>query len=249
MTESQLEGQQRNLSSRGVTWWHRRRFQELERFIESNPQIRRCVDIGAGSGLLGDYLRERLPDIEYLWSESSEILSALLTQKFPTSSRVTNLSQFSTSDVIAVLDVLEHVEDDWDFMNKLAQQSAIGSHLVVTVPLGKRFFSDWDTRLGHYRRYQKAEIVDLLRNSGYRPVSSRYLFPELIPLLVLRVVSHRNVRRVSRSGSEIGNQSAEFPNLPEWLDRLLLLMSTAINRLSRMIPLGSSLVVYAERRR
>jgi len=67
-------------------------------------------------------------------------------------------------DAICALDVLEHVEDDFDFLNTLVNLLKPGSPLLLTVPAFQFLFSDHDRNLRHFRRYTGGQIIELLQD-------------------------------------------------------------------------------------
>jgi hypothetical protein len=110
-----------------------------------------------------------------------------------------------------------------------------GGHLVVTVPALQWAFSSWDTELGHYRRYSKKSLRTELATAGFVVDEVGYLFPEMLPLLPIR-----KLRRAKR-------ESADFPELRPWLNRVGYLISSTTARLRRVWPGGTSAVAVAHR--
>ena len=62
------------------------------------------------------------------------------------------------ADVILLLDVLEHVEDDRGFLTSLVRENTRpGSLVLISVPAWSRLFSAHDVYLKHHRRYAPDE--------------------------------------------------------------------------------------------
>ena len=55
--------------------------------------------------------------------------------------------------LVLLMDVLEHVPDDFAFLSGLLAASAPGTDFLVTVPANPSFWSAHDESNGHYRRY------------------------------------------------------------------------------------------------
>jgi hypothetical protein len=55
--------------------------------------------------------------------------------------------------LVLLMDVLEHVPDDFAFLSELMAASAPGTAFLVTVPANPSFWSTHDESNGHYRRY------------------------------------------------------------------------------------------------
>jgi hypothetical protein len=96
-------------------------------------------------------------------------------------------------------------------------------------------WSAWDTMLGHYRRYTKATLREAVGSLPLRIEEESYVFPELIPLGL--------VRRVRLRGTELDPEAAEFPQLPKPLNETLYRVGKASVSLRRFWPAGTSLFV------
>ena len=124
------------------------------------------------------------------------------------------------------------------FLRELVDKMRSGAQLIVTVPALPMLWSDWDAILGHFRRYDRAS---LRRAVGTCPVHIRelsYIFPELVPLGVLRRVMPRDAG---------GKGSGEFPDLPPSVNASLYWLGRGSMRLRRFMPFGSSLVMRIEK--
>jgi SAM-dependent methyltransferase len=82
----------------------------------------------------------------------------------------------SSFDLVAALDVLEHVDDDVGVMASLVQLARPGGLIIVTVPAHQILWASHDRRLHHLRRYGRRQIRELAegqaRRSRSRPRST-----------------------------------------------------------------------------
>lgn len=78
-------------------------------------------------------------------------------------------------DAVVLINVLEHVADDTRAVRALARALAPGGHLVLVVPALRALFSDFDRRIGHYRRYERDELAVLAGAAGLDVVELRAL--------------------------------------------------------------------------
>lgn len=226
-----LEQQQLHVAP-SPTFWHRVRFELVEAHLRTRPTTA-VIDVGAGSGLLGEHLRHT--GVRYRFTEASPALADSLVERFGADSLDDGAGPITSDVVVTLLDVVEHVEDDAGLLRSLAARMQPGADLVLTVPALQWLFSSWDTDLGHHRRYGKRQLADLVTRSGFDVVEAGYLFPELIPPAL--------VRKLRRSGSG----AAEFPSLPGAVDRTAEAVSRLTARLRRWWPLGTSVLVVARR--
>jgi SAM-dependent methyltransferase len=223
--------QQQLLIAPSPTFWHRVRYQLIVDHLRTRPTTA-VLDVGAGSGLLGEHLRPT--GVRYRFSEPSPALAAALRARFGDTS-LDDGGPITSDTVVTVLDVIEHVDDDVDLLAALAARMHPGAGLVVMVPAMRWLFSSWDVDLGHLRRYGKRELTDLVGCVGFEVQEAGYLFPELIPPALLR--------KLRRSTGE----AADFPDLPAVVDRAAALISRTTTRLRRWWPVGTSVVVIAHR--
>jgi hypothetical protein len=199
------------------------------------------LDIGAGGGQLGHIVRRDRPDTTYRFVEPLDSIAERLEDLNGEGSRVRDLSvcEVSDVDVFALLDVVEHIEDDRGFLRDIVQRARPGATFVLTVPALSMLWSSWDEQLGHYRRYTRKSARDLTSATALDSVEIGYLFPELVPAGLLR--------RVMRSRTLPTSEDAAFPQLPRRVDRLLLGFSGLTCRARRWWPVGTSVAVIATR--
>ena len=68
--------------------------------------------------------------------------------------------------VVLAFDVLEHIRDDEEALSSWASRIAPDGKLLLSVPAHRRRW-DWsDVSVGHYRRYEKGELVELVQRCG-----------------------------------------------------------------------------------
>lgn len=90
-------------------------------------------------------------------------------------------------DLLLLMDVLEHVEDDRSFLAELVRHHVkIGGRVLVSVPAFPELYCEHDRFLGHYRRYRLSVLEEVVEGAGLRIVFSGYLFSSLLlPKLLL----------------------------------------------------------------
>ena len=78
-------------------------------------------------------------------------------------------------DAIVMMNVLEHIENDASVLSTLRKALHPGGRLVVYVPAFMLLYSDFDSEIGHYRRYRKGDLSSLFERTGYKVVEARYV--------------------------------------------------------------------------
>ncbi|MCA9529082.1 MAG: methyltransferase domain-containing protein [Myxococcales bacterium] len=85
------------------------------------------------------------------------------------------------ADALFLLDVLEHVPNDYAFLRGLVRDHVRpGGYVLISVPAWPALYSAHDAFLRHYRRYTPAAARRLCARSGLRLVRSGGLFASLL---------------------------------------------------------------------
>jgi hypothetical protein len=221
-------------------FWNRLRWGLVDSQLPSSGAFE-LVDVGAGPGFLGDYLRQRHPSAQYRYIEPLEGLERSLEDRFGAEGNLRESDSFGASLFVTLLDVLEHQEDDHAFLAELGGKMTPGSTLLLTVPAMPSLWSEWDVVLGHYRRYTKDSMRGAIADLPFEATEISYLFPELMPLGWLR--------KLRRGSAEQGptDASAEFPDLPDWLNESLYRFGGVTMKQRRHWPAGTSLFAALRR--
>ena len=220
-------------------FWHRLRWAVVSRSLPDGGFT--LVDVGAGIGLVGEFLRAERPAATYRFVEPIPFLADHLEERYGAGANAKGDVRYDDTAVVTLLDVLEHQEDDRAFMAQLASRLEPGTILVVTVPAGPYLWSAWDEALGHHRRYDRAALRRSVAGLPFEVVEIDYLFPELVPLAVVR-----KLRLRGRSG-DADSTKAEFPELSGPVNGVLYAVGSASLRLRRLWPGGTSLVAVLRR--
>jgi SAM-dependent methyltransferase len=98
--------------------------------------------------------------------------------------------------LILLLDVLEHVENELEFLRSIVAFARPEAHVLVTAPAFQSLFSAHDRFLNHNRRYSRKELLSVIRQAGLHCRRSGYLFtsllfPRLLSLLLERFLPQR----------------------------------------------------------
>jgi len=93
-------------------------------------------------------------------------------------------------DLVATLDVIEHVQDDLAALRECARVLTPKGYLLVTVPAFMFLWSRNDVLNAHVRRYTAGELRRKLKASGFKVRRLSYnnfcVFPMAAPLILIR---------------------------------------------------------------
>ena len=140
-------------------------------------------------------------------------------------------------DLIAMLDVLEHVDDDLGSLAALRERLSDGGSLLITVPAVPALWSEHDEVHHHKRRYSKAGLKAKLAAAGLIPRRVGYFNSLLFPLALAERLASRFGRRQS-DGAVPAVLNALFARIFAFESRLLRWLS---------FPIGLSLYAVVEK--
>ncbi len=225
-------------------WWFtaRRRIlaSVIERFIRP-PNNARILELGSGTGhnleMLGQFGRIEASELD---GSARAIAEKRLGQPIA-SAALPDLPMFPAAsyDLVALLDVLEHVVDDKGSLASIFTRLKPGGALLVTVPANKWMWSAHDVAHHHHRRYSKSEIASLARGAGFE-IDLLSPFNSLLFPLIAGV---RAIGKLTRR--EAANDSMPAAPVNRALDRIFGLEAGLIGRLP--FPFGVSLVAVLRR--
>ncbi len=191
-------------------WWftgRRRIMGELIRQIVPPGQQQTVVNVGCGTGAnIASMARE----YTCVGIDTSREAIELARSRFPGTRFISGRAPYDLSGVmraarlILLMDVIEHVPDDFAFVSELLAASTPGTHFLITVPANPSFWSEHDESNGHYRRYEP----DRLRRvwSGL-PVTTRllsYFNARLYPIArAVRAWSRWRGRATGMAGTDL----------------------------------------------
>jgi SAM-dependent methyltransferase len=225
-------------------WWftaRRRILAELIERVARPPKDARILELGAGTGHnLAMLSRFGTVEASELDSAARELASERLGREVKEAA-LPDLSMFPAEsyDLIALLDVLEHVPDDKGSLAAILTRLKPGGALLLTVPANPWMWSAHDVAHHHHRRYRKSEIEKLARDAGFEiellsPFNS-LLFP---PIAAVRLAG-------KLTGKDDSDDAMPGALVNRMLDTIFGLETSLIGRVP--MPFGVSLVAVLRR--
>jgi SAM-dependent methyltransferase len=86
------------------------------------------------------------------------------------------------ADLVLLMDVLEHVDDDVRLLREYVPKVPEGSHFLITVPAFNFLWSQHDDFLEHRRRYTLTHLEDVVRSAGLNVLHASYYFGGVFPI-------------------------------------------------------------------
>jgi 2-polyprenyl-3-methyl-5-hydroxy-6-metoxy-1,4-benzoquinol methylase len=204
---------------------------------------RQVLDIGGACSVISTQLEQfgRVtvvePDAECVALARSELGIEAIVGALPHDVHVTG-----PFDLIALLDVLEHIDDDVASLRTIHDLLRPGGMLVLTVPACQWLWSPHDSVLHHYRRYSRKRLSQLLSATGMHVQRISYYTGFLFPAVAAQRLSYR----LLHSGKP-PKYRVHVPN--RYVNSALDIVMTCERHLLRRVnlPFGSALFAVATR--
>jgi len=132
------------------------------KLLSSSPKY--FLEIGCG---IGDFLRV----LENLgWSgigidispRATKIAKNKITSNNICVYHATKVRSYKKIDCLFALEVLEHIENDKEMILEWENYLSEDSKIIISVPAHKRKWTKHDNLAGHFRRYEKNELIELM---------------------------------------------------------------------------------------
>lgn len=154
-------------------WWYRARRDILADYIAREaklPANARILEIGCGTGHNLPML-SRFGEVDAI--EIDDAARTIASERLgkPVGSAplpaLTGVER-GAYDMVAVLDVVEHIDDDVAALKAMAECLKPGGCILIAVPAHQWMWSAHDVVNHHKRRYSKATLDDAIRKAGLR---------------------------------------------------------------------------------
>jgi SAM-dependent methyltransferase len=208
----------------------------------AGPNGRRILDVGCGTGTMLGELR-RFGDVHGVDTESAAV-------EFCHSQGETEVELAAggevphpddSFDLVTLLDVIEHVDDDQVLLEEAKRVTAPGGSVFVTVPAYGWMWGAQDEIAHHKRRYTRPQLRDSLARAGFRVERASYFNTLLFP----PIAAIRLVRRALPEPAELRSDFHynEPGRLNAALTRVFARESAIVSK--RDLPFGVSILALA----
>jgi SAM-dependent methyltransferase len=167
------------------------------------------LDVGAGDAWLGGELQRRLPEGSTVvgWDINYDA-EDLASRSLPPGMRLTAQRPLGPFGGVLLLDVMEHVREDREFVAGIVDELVEpGGWVLVSVPAHPLLFSDHDRFLHHFRRYRPSQCRAVLEGAGVEILACGGVFHTLLAVRALQVAMGRLLPR-GRPAGGVGGWTA-----------------------------------------
>ncbi len=209
--------------------------ESISKYLESP-----LLEIGAGIGNISMFLLNNnsltITDIDQALLDhlKKKFRQKNVKVKFFDITKPPSKSEFNKYKTILGTNVLEHVDNDIFALKNLRKILKKEGRLILLTPAKKIAYNRLDIELGHFRRYEKKELIEKLNGAGYDVLEIKFFnILGLLTWIVRDYFTGQNIHLTSR-------QIALFDALVPFLKRIEKLIK---------IPIGISLIVVAQPRK
>jgi hypothetical protein len=149
-----------------ATHWKNYCKKHVHKYIHGN-----VLEVGAGIGSMTRFLFS-----EFVSSWTALEPDPLLAERFLSNlteherfshimlieGTIQDIPQYKQYDTVLYIDVLEHIEHDTDEILRASELLTIAGRLIILAPAHNSFMSSFDKTIGHYRRYSKSSLSNII---------------------------------------------------------------------------------------
>src|SRR5215471_5338975 len=137
---------------------------------------RRVLEVGSGTGNITQFLCAEGRDVvatdvlPRYRNELERLFGAhpnVRVGKFDLTAPAPDAFTVDPFDSIVCLNVLEHIEDDLFALAQMRDSLRPDGYLALLVPAHRFLYGAFDRALGHFRRYERRELADKLKKTGF----------------------------------------------------------------------------------
>ena len=177
------------------------------------------LEVGAGIGTVTKDLAQKSRQWRALEPDpllSGQVLRELDGEAYSglsvSTGTIGDLPTGETFDTVLYVDVLEHISDHRRELELAASRLRTGGYAIILVPAWPSLFSEFDEHVGHFRRYSRRSLLNIVPQNLHRvklefidPVgllmvlTNRYLTRKQVP-------SSNDIRRWDRFGVPVSRR-------------------------------------------
>lgn len=199
------------------------------------------LEIGSGTGNLSSFFIKKRPiflsdvDLHLIKHLKNKFLKKnnVFIEKIDVEKECSSKFRSKFFSVVGV-NVLEHIKNDGVALKNVREYLKPGGKLILLVPAKKNIYTKLDKNLGHFRRYEKKELIQKIEKSGY-DIEKIYFF-NIVGLLSWIIRD-----KVEKENIHLGKKQIVLFNS---IVPILRVLESFIK-----IPVGISLIVVARKNR
>jgi 2-polyprenyl-3-methyl-5-hydroxy-6-metoxy-1,4-benzoquinol methylase len=200
-------------------WYYQSKAAATLKLIKNyDPSV--IFDVGAGSGYFSRYMLRHTSareawcvDVCYPGSSDSD------EEGKPV--RCRKEVDFVNADLVLIMDVLEHIDDDSEFLKNYVSRVPQGAKFLISVPAFQFLWSGHDVFLEHKRRYTLPQLEALVSRTGLVIEKSNYYFGFVFPAALVTRLADKIVHRKTEQ------KKSQLKKLSHFVNKILSMICRA----------------------
>ena len=243
------DGNEKDFQIEENSFWFTHRNNCIIEAVKKYSHDNLFFDIGGGNGFVAEGLEKNGTPTILIEPGQSGCLNAkkrglknIICSTFESAHLKEN-----TISAIGLFDVVEHIEQDGDFLKSINKSLKEKGIVFITVPAYTALWSNEDIDVGHFRRYSLKEIEDKLRTAGFNIEYSTYLF-YILPIAIFLFRTIPSKLGLNKNSYGIDKRKKEHKGIANTL--LNWIWNIELNKIIKgeKITFGSSCFVVARKK-
>jgi hypothetical protein len=176
------------------SFWFRHRNDCILKVLESYPPGEAFFDVGGGNGFVAKAIQDAGIDAVLVEPGLVGVRNAVRRGVRQTLCGTLEQAGFLHDCIpsVGLFDVIEHIQDDGEFLNTIRHHVRPQGRIYVTTPAFGWLWSNEDVLAGHYRRYTERALRTLCESAGFAVEFITTFFNFLpLPILAFRALPNR----------------------------------------------------------
>lgn len=229
----------------GENWWFVGRRKIVSDFIMKYSKMDhnlKILDAGSGTGKTTNYLKQ-IGDVYGIERSFTGVMHCNKLRLKVVQGHLNHLPfTTNTFDIITMLDVLEHIENDLEILQKLKPLLKPNGKLIITVPAYQYLWTEHDVALSHFRRYTVKTLENVLKKADFQISRTSYFFTILFPLIFLTKI----LLKIKKPKNDSQSHSQQFPEIIDnFLQKIILFESKILKKIN--FSFGASIICVAHK--
>ncbi|MFH0831817.1 MAG: methyltransferase domain-containing protein [archaeon] len=182
----------------GSDIWANARLRIIRKLVRDNNKL--ILDLGCGRGYVGKALGK---SNKVVFAEiDASLVKEIKGMKVILDARKMPFKK-DTFDYVICADVLEHIKEDKKALKGIYDILKKKGKAIIALPAYQKLYGHHDKLIGHYRRYNKKEFLDMAEEIGFKIKYVRYSLSFLFfPFLANQFIVKSNKAYVGKSSLE-----------------------------------------------
>jgi len=201
-------------------WYYQSKRRPLAAYFEKiSAELKQkvtVIDFGSGSGFFAHDLLEYYPDkIDEIWLvDIGYTEEEMANTGNPSVKKMRYIPEGVDNAIIIMMDVLEHIEDDYGILKEITDKCRSNVYYFITVPAFMSLWSGHDLYMEHFRRYTLKTLRKLLGSQKYNTRNDYYIYGWIFPFVWV-------VRQFNKADEDKLPETSDMSEMPKPVNAVL----------------------------